>query len=153
MPNSGCQHTGEEARQQVAPRLLAFWSFFHAHAPTAARAALSVRDLLAWANFINTLGPQLGPMNAYVHGAHLILLDGIGPGIGHVSPGKPTSRSVSSVLLDSDRIAQSLRSNTEGQTSVSRTGLSMWLALGSTPTSVWPLTRQGVVHYISCFPS
>ncbi len=41
-----------------------------------------MRDLLAWAGFINATTPQLGPLAAYAHGAHLVLLDGIGLGVG-----------------------------------------------------------------------
>lgn len=62
------------------PRLLRFWAFFQEHGGIA-RAALSVRDLLAWAGFVTALAPALGPLPAYVHGAHLVLLDGIGLGI------------------------------------------------------------------------
>lgn len=42
----------------------------------------AVRDLLAWAGFINATAPQLGILAAYAHGAHLVLLDGIGLGVG-----------------------------------------------------------------------
>jgi hypothetical protein len=42
----------------------------------------AVRDLLAWAGFINATAPQLGVLAAYAHGAHLVLLDGIGLGVG-----------------------------------------------------------------------
>jgi len=66
---------------QVVDLLLDFWQFFHAKAG-AAKSVLSVRDLLAWAGFINTAAPHLGALAAYAHGAHLVLLDGIGLGIG-----------------------------------------------------------------------
>lgn len=42
----------------------------------------SVRDLLAWAGFIAATAPRLGLLPAYAHGAHLVLLDGIGLGVG-----------------------------------------------------------------------
>lgn len=45
-------------------------------------AATTVRDLLAWVGFINAAAPQLGVLPAYAHGAHLVLLDGIGLGVG-----------------------------------------------------------------------
>ena len=118
---------------QVAPRLLAFWRFFRAHAahavgllvpaaprlehacgllwccpaypcaalslvlhveqlhvlmpfsclaPLQARTALSIRDLLAWAGFIEAVTPSVGLLPAYAHGAHLVLLDGLGLGVG-----------------------------------------------------------------------
>ncbi len=65
----------------MAGRLLEFWQFFRGH-PTGARQALSVRDLLAWADFISRAAPKIGSLPAYAHGAHLVLLDGIGLGIG-----------------------------------------------------------------------
>jgi hypothetical protein len=73
--------TGEEVRKAVAARLLAFWRFFRGFAGPA-RGALSIRDLLAWVGFVNAVAPRIGALPAYVHGAHLILLDGIGLGIG-----------------------------------------------------------------------
>ncbi|KAL4440107.1 hypothetical protein ABPG75_003108 [Micractinium tetrahymenae] len=73
---------GEEAKALIAPRLLDFWRFFRSEAAHAARQALSVRDLLAWAGFIAATAPQLGLLPAYAHGAHLVLLDGIGLGVG-----------------------------------------------------------------------
>ena len=67
-------------RAEVGPRLLAFWRFFSAR--VGARAALSVRDLLAWARFVEAAAPGVGMLPAYAHGAHLVLLDGIGLGLG-----------------------------------------------------------------------
>ncbi|GFH15699.1 uncharacterized protein HaLaN_11975 [Haematococcus lacustris] len=46
------------------------------------KASLAMRDLLAWATFVNTTAPRLGPLPAFVHGAHLVLLDGLGLGVG-----------------------------------------------------------------------
>lgn len=69
-------------RESVAPRLLAFWEFFRA-CPGALRAVpLSVRDLLAWVSFVNAAEPSLGAVEAFLHGAHLVLLDGLGLGVG-----------------------------------------------------------------------
>ena len=70
-----------EVREAVAGQLLAFWQFFHEHAG-AARGALTVRDLLAWAEFVSAAAPAVGALAAYAHGAHLALLDGIGLGLG-----------------------------------------------------------------------
>ena len=70
-----------QVRELVAPRLLEFWQFFHTRAGTA-KAVLSVRDLLAWAHFVNVAAPSIGALPAYAHGAHLVLLDGIGLGEG-----------------------------------------------------------------------
>jgi midasin len=70
-------------REAVAGRLLQFWRFFGARAgPAALGGALSVRDLLAWARFVNAAGARIGALPAYAHGAHLVLLDGLGLGGG-----------------------------------------------------------------------
>ncbi len=50
----------DAVRDEVAPRLLAFWRFFRDAIAGPARAPLSVRDLLAWANFVNAAVPTLG---------------------------------------------------------------------------------------------
>ena len=74
---------GAEAKQVLAPCLLGFWSFYYSSSPPVAHAALPVRDLLAWATFVNTASPQMGAVAAYAHGAYLmILMDGIGQGLG-----------------------------------------------------------------------
>lgn len=65
----------------VVGRLLDFWQFFHEQAGPG-KAVLSIRDLLAWAGFINAAAPTIGALPAYAHGAHLVLLDGVGLGIG-----------------------------------------------------------------------
>jgi midasin len=69
-------------RAAIGRRLLAFWQCFVSRAPPAARGGLSVRDLLAWVGFINAACEQLGPLQAYAHGAYLTLLDGLGLGLG-----------------------------------------------------------------------
>eukprot|EP00884_Botryococcus_braunii_P010443 jgi/Botrbrau1/193/Bobra.0022s0173.1 len=74
----------EGLREQVAERLLGFWQFFRSH-PTGSRLPLSVRDLLAWADFIVRVAPKIGVLPSYVHGAHLVLLDGIGLGTSNPS--------------------------------------------------------------------
>ncbi len=68
--------------EDIAPRLLAFWQFWGARVATAARQTLTVRDLLAWAVFFNATTATLGPLLAYVHGAYLVVIDGIGLGVG-----------------------------------------------------------------------
>jgi midasin len=63
--------------------MLAFWAFFReAAGPAAAGVQLGVRDLLAWARFVRAAAPRIGTFPAYAHGAHLVLLDGIGLGAG-----------------------------------------------------------------------
>jgi len=71
-----------DMQQAIAPRMLEFWAFFKQKIAYAARQVLSVRDLLAWAQFIDAVGLKTGLLAAYVHGAHLVLLDGIGLGVG-----------------------------------------------------------------------
>lgn len=41
---------------------------------------LSVRDLLSWTTYINAAAPKIGSTAAFVHGAFLVLLDGLGVG-------------------------------------------------------------------------
>ena len=67
----------EDVRKAVATRLVAFWEFLQAHAGTA-RCVLSLRDMLAWVQFVNTTAPRIGALPAYAHGARLVLLDGLG---------------------------------------------------------------------------
>ncbi len=68
-------------RATIASRLLSFWQHYRA-LPPATRGALSVRDLLSWVGFINVAAPGIGAYAAYVHGAYLTLLDGLGLGVG-----------------------------------------------------------------------
>lgn len=42
---------------------------------------LTVRDLLSWVAFINVMERSLGSDYAFIHGAFLILLDGLSLGI------------------------------------------------------------------------
>lgn len=75
-------HAEHGVREAVAGRLLHFWRFFAARAGATAAGALSVRDLLAWARFVNAAAASIGALPAYAHGAHLVLLDGLGLGAG-----------------------------------------------------------------------
>ena len=97
---------GDRAKLEAGPRLLDFWRFYHSAAPPVARAALSVRDLLAWAGFINTASPHMDLLAAYAHGAYLILLDGIGLGLG--MPAQVHVRSPLSPHLLASRVWQVL---------------------------------------------
>ncbi len=65
----------------VIPLLMQFWDFYNSKS-AALRSVLSIRDLLAWARFVDMTAPSFGPLPAYAHGAYLVLLDGIGLGIG-----------------------------------------------------------------------
>ena len=76
-----CHFVDTNVAELVIPRLMEFWAFYNSKS-AALRSVLSIRDLLAWARFVNTTAPSIGPLAAYTHGAYLVLLDGIGLGIG-----------------------------------------------------------------------
>ncbi|GBG67612.1 hypothetical protein CBR_g742 [Chara braunii] len=71
---------GSENLYILAEPLLDFWQWFH-HLQGGGK-ALSVRDILAWVTYINVAALTIGRAAAYVHGACLVLLDGIGLGMG-----------------------------------------------------------------------
>ena len=73
---------GDEALAELAGPLLAFWSWFESFEGRPSGTVLSVRDLLAWAGYIGHAAQALGPHAALVHGAYLVLLDGVGLGSG-----------------------------------------------------------------------
>ncbi|KAL2649174.1 hypothetical protein R1flu_017302 [Riccia fluitans] len=60
--------------------LLHFWQWFQSIGEQGR--VLSVRDLLSWVSFINCTSEDIGLAAAFVHGAHLVLLDGLGLGTG-----------------------------------------------------------------------
>ena len=62
--------------------LLDFWEWYDAFEGRPASAVLSVRDLLAWAGYIVAAASTLGAWGSLVHGAYLVLLDGVGLGSG-----------------------------------------------------------------------
>lgn len=76
-----CRSVDTNVAELVIPRLMEFWAFYNSKS-AALRSVLSIRDLLAWARFVNTTAPSIGALAAYAHGAYLVLLDGIGLGIG-----------------------------------------------------------------------
>ena len=51
-------------------------------AGTSARASLTVRDAIAWAQFCTAASATLPAWHTYAHGAYLTLLDGLGLGLG-----------------------------------------------------------------------
>ena len=71
----GCVHP--EVSAKVLQPMLSFWQYFKSEAGQL-KTMLSVRDLLAWAAFINLSAQNIGPMGAFFHGVELVLLDGIG---------------------------------------------------------------------------
>ncbi len=79
----------EPALKPYARHLASFWDFYRGVAGRgAAKAALGVRDLVAWASFIRAAATgastarRLTPSEAFAHGAYLTLLDGLGLGLG-----------------------------------------------------------------------
>lgn len=90
------------ARQaHVAQLLTAFWRRLR-DAPPGQRlpAPLSLRDLLSWVVFINETSPTLGPQGAYVHGAYLAVLDGLGLMGGGAAGAAVLQRSCHQLLLE-----------------------------------------------------
>ncbi|KAH9296173.1 hypothetical protein KI387_039761, partial [Taxus chinensis] len=63
----------------LADPLLNFWKWFH---NKEAGRMLTVRDLLSWITFVNDTEKYIGIDTAFVHGAYLVLLDGLSLGSG-----------------------------------------------------------------------
>lgn len=59
--------------------MLNFWKWFN---DLKLGRMLTVRDLLSWVDFINVTEITLGPQYAFLHGAFLVLLDGLSLGSG-----------------------------------------------------------------------
>eukprot|EP01018_Ginkgo_biloba_P038909 Gb_21123 [translate_table: standard] len=59
--------------------LLKFWEWFH---NKKTGRVLTVRDLLSWIEFVNLTQKDIGTNAAFIHGAFLVLLDGISLGSG-----------------------------------------------------------------------
>ncbi|KAL8154412.1 hypothetical protein V2J09_012172 [Rumex salicifolius] len=68
----------ELSRKLVGP-LLKFWKWFN---ELQTGRTLTVRDLLSWVAFVNTSERCLMPEYAFLHGAFLVLLDGLSLGTG-----------------------------------------------------------------------
>lgn len=63
--------------------LLDFWEWWRQRVESGGGRALSLRDLLAWANFMNRCeGLGISPASGFEHGACMVLLDGLGIGDG-----------------------------------------------------------------------
>ncbi|XP_058077090.1 midasin isoform X2 [Magnolia sinica] len=63
----------------IADHMLKFWQWFN---QLQAGRMLTVRDLLSWVAFINSTERSLGSESAFIHGAFLVLLDGLSLGTG-----------------------------------------------------------------------
>ncbi|KAG7014001.1 Midasin [Cucurbita argyrosperma subsp. argyrosperma] len=59
--------------------MLTFWEWFN---QLQSGRMLTVRDLLSWVSFIDSTERKLGPEYAFLHGAFLVLLDGLSLGTG-----------------------------------------------------------------------
>ncbi|XP_031485697.1 midasin isoform X2 [Nymphaea colorata] len=59
--------------------LLSFWEWFH---ELQIGRVLTIRDLLSWIDFVNVAEQDLGSIYAFIHGAFLVLLDGLTLGTG-----------------------------------------------------------------------
>ena len=64
---------------QLGDPLLEFWQWFR-HRHVGGR-SLSVQDLLFWITYINVAKLETGKIPAFICGAFLVLLDGIGFGL------------------------------------------------------------------------
>lgn len=67
----------------------------------------SVRDILTWVHFMNNTTPPLTVPEAFYHGAHLTLLDGLGCSGGIVSTDREdtlraTEAALQELLLEND---------------------------------------------------
>ena len=71
-----------EMKGVISRLMIDFLKFFRKEIASRCRYSLSIRDLLAWVNFVNLLGSSLGSQLAYLHGAHLTFIDGLGLGVG-----------------------------------------------------------------------
>ena len=72
---------------EVVDAMLEVWKFLFDSASESLEGQkkqfLSIRDLVAWADFITLKAKELGPALAFGHGAHLVFLDGFGVGTGN----------------------------------------------------------------------
>ncbi|KAI8544654.1 hypothetical protein RHMOL_Rhmol08G0312700 [Rhododendron molle] len=71
------QRISEPGRSYVVDSMLNFWQWFN---QLQTGRTLTVRDLLSWLAFINATEGSLPPEDALLHGAFLVLLDGISLG-------------------------------------------------------------------------
>ncbi|XP_020530997.1 LOW QUALITY PROTEIN: midasin [Amborella trichopoda] len=64
---------------RLATPMLKFWEMFR---ELQTGRVLTVRDLLSWISFINATENYIGPLESFLHGAFLVLLDGLSLGTG-----------------------------------------------------------------------
>ncbi|EOA33535.1 hypothetical protein CARUB_v10019643mg [Capsella rubella] len=63
----------------IVDPIINFWEWFNR---LQTGRTLTVRDLLSWVAFVNVINENLGPASAILHGAFLVLLDGLSLGTG-----------------------------------------------------------------------
>lgn len=68
----------DAALQALVPLMLDFLEWLHTQQRI--RVIISLRDLIAWTDFILIAAPRIGVYPAYMHGACMIVLDGVGLG-------------------------------------------------------------------------
>lgn len=61
----------------ISKKMLSFISWFSGRLQTPSDQILSLRDVLSWAHFISNAS-SLGIGDAFIHGGHLVIVDGIG---------------------------------------------------------------------------
>ncbi|KAI8548547.1 hypothetical protein RHMOL_Rhmol07G0280600 [Rhododendron molle] len=91
------QRISEPGRSYIVDSMLNFWQWFN---QLQTGRTLTVRDLLSWLAFIDATVGNLPPEDALIHGAFLVLLDGIslGSGISKVHAGELRERCISFLL-------------------------------------------------------
>ncbi|KAG5541983.1 hypothetical protein RHGRI_021724 [Rhododendron griersonianum] len=91
------QRISEPGRSYVVDSMLNFWQWFN---QLQTGRTLTVRDLLSWLAFIDATAGNLPPEDALIHGAFLVLLDGIslGSGISKGHAGELRERCMSFLL-------------------------------------------------------
>ncbi|KAG7997478.1 hypothetical protein I3843_01G213100 [Carya illinoinensis] len=91
------QRISNPKNSHIVDAMLSFWEWFNQLQPGR---MLTVRDLLSWVAFINTTERILGPEYAFLHGAFLVLLDGLslGSGISKRDAGELRERCLSFLL-------------------------------------------------------
>ncbi|XP_058222016.1 midasin-like isoform X2 [Rhododendron vialii] len=91
------QRISEPGRSYVVDSMLNFWQWFN---QLQTGRTLTVRDLLSWLAFIDATMGNLPPEDALIHGAFLVLLDGIslGSGISKGHAGELRERCMSFLL-------------------------------------------------------
>ncbi|MES1910386.1 MAG: hypothetical protein MHM6MM_002989 [Cercozoa sp. M6MM] len=85
-PDDVLRIVSTRVNSDVATRVIAFVDWFNSAHGAATQRHLSLRDVLAWADFIaRTSGQEQGELTAreaFLHGAGLMVLDGVGCGTG-----------------------------------------------------------------------